>query len=123
MTASLPEISNAKLPLWRLIAGIAVLGSFVAVLVMLAPVYVDNFLLDRYMRSLPAQASAVAMSDAELVNNIVAKAKDMNLPVRASGVEITRKDGKPHIRIAKYGVQMNLVLYQVDLHFGEASSR
>jgi hypothetical protein len=121
VTASVAE--PAKLPLWRLIAGIAVLSSFVAVLIMLAPAYIDNFLLDRYMRELAAQPASVTAADADLVAAVVGKAKELDLPVRASGVEITRTAGKPRIRIAKYGVQMNLVIYQVDLHFPEATSR
>lgn len=121
MTAS--AIESARLPVWRLITGIAVLGSLVAVLVMLAPVYIDNYLLDQYMRALALQSSSVASSDAALAGDVLDRAKQLDLPVHASDIAITRVGGKPRIRIAKYGVQMNLVLYQVDLHFGEAVSR
>ena len=119
MTASLPE--TGRLPVWRFIAGLAVLGSLVAVLVLAGLVYVDNFLLDRYMRALAAQPASATLSDAALSGSILARAKQLDLPVRAGDIRITRTDGRPHIRIAKYQVETNLG--RLDLSLPEAASR
>ena len=44
--------SEAKLPLWRLIAGIGVLAAFATVIGFLTPVYVDDLRLHSYVVSL-----------------------------------------------------------------------
>lgn len=119
MTAALPEA--AKLPLWRLITGVAVLGTLVLLVVMAGWVYADNFLLDRYMRALAAQPDAGGLSDNLLSDRILQRAKQLDLPVDASDIRIIRSGGRPHIRIARYGVQTKVV--RMDLRFPEAESR
>jgi hypothetical protein len=123
VTASLSgsPSETAKLPLWRLIAGIAVLAALAGLLVTAGLVYVDNFLLDRYMRALAQQPASIAQSDAALTSRILDRAKELDLPVHASDIGITRPDGRPHIRIARYGVQT--YLGRMDLRISEASSR
>jgi hypothetical protein len=99
-----------KLPLWRLIAGLVVLGSFAAVIVFLTPVYLDDFRLYRYAKSLPAA------SDEVLTAEVVARAHDLNLPVRPGNVHIDRTGGRTKIEL-RYTVKMDLLVYPVDLHF------
>ncbi len=118
VTASLPE--QNRLPLWRLITGISVLAILVGLLVMAGLVYLDNFRLDRYMNSLAAQPDATALSDAALTDRILVRAKDLNLSVQASDITVTRKDGKPQIRIARYMVQTSIG--RLDLRLPEAAS-
>ena len=120
MTASLP-LDRPKLPLWRLISGSVLLGILALLLVVAGLVYLDNFRLDRYMRSLAAAPESVGLSDAALSGRLVARAKDLDLPVQASDIQITRTDRKPHIRIARYGVETPLG--HMDLRLPEASSR
>ena len=123
MTASFPAsgAEKGKLPFWRLIAGVAVLGALVALLVMAGLVYVDNFRLDRYMRALAEGPESNGLSDAVLTGDILNRARQLDLPVRASDVTVTRVDGKPHIQIARYGVQT--YLGRMDLRLPEAESR
>jgi len=99
-----------KLPLWRLIAGLAVLGSFAGVIIFLTPVYLDDFRLYRYTRSLPNAP------DETLIAEVVAKAHDLDLPVRPADIHITHPGGKTKIEF-RYTVRMDLGVYPVDLHF------
>ena len=125
MTGSLSELGLAdpgtKLPLWRLVSGCTVLAILVALLVQAASVYVDNFLLDRYMRELAGQAESAAKSDADLTASILGRAHRLGLPVRANDIQITREGGHPHVKILKYTVQTKLI--GMDLRLPEASSR
>ena len=120
MTASF-SVEHQKLPLWRAIAGFGFLGVLAALLIIAGLVYVDNFRLDRYMRGLAEQPESVGLSDTDLSGRIVARARDLGLPVQAGDISITRADGRPHIRIARYGVET--AVGHMDLRMPEASSR
>lgn len=127
MTLARPESGSdsvpdhVRLPVWRLIAGLAVLGSLIALLGLAAVVHVDNFRLDRYMNALAAEPSSAGLSDSALVGSLLERAKQLDLPVQRDDVSITRTDGRPHFRIARYGVQTYLV--RMDLRLPEAVSR
>jgi hypothetical protein len=100
-----------KLPLWRLIAAILVLLGMAGVLLALAPVYFEDYQLRQYIRSL-----SPTTSDEELRANILARARQLDLPVEPGDVQITHPEGKLHVQL-NYAVQMDFPLYQVDLHF------
>lgn len=121
MTAGKASADDRKLPLWRLISGLALLGVLVALLVVAGLVYLDNFRLDRYMRALADQPESLRLSDAALTGRLVARARDLGLPVQNRDIEITRTDGRPHIRIARYGVET--AAGHMDLRLPEAASR
>lgn len=105
-----------KLPLWRLIAGILVLLVMASVLIALAPVYLEDYQLRQYVRSLTRQPDAARMPDDGIRSEVVARAHQLDLPVAASDIQITHTDGKLQVQL-KYAVEMNFPLYQVDLHF------
>ena len=107
---------SAKLPLWRLTAAILVLAGMAAVLLALAPVYLEDYRLRQYVKSLVREPAAVRMPDETLRANLLNRAHALDLPVRGSDVEITHPDGKLRVQL-KYAVQMDFPLYQVDLHF------
>jgi hypothetical protein len=107
--------------LWRLVAGIAVLGILVTLLITAAVVYVDNFLLDKYMRALAEQPASAGLSDAALTESIEKRARQLDLPVAPSDISVARADGRPHIRIARYSVQT--YLGRMDLRLPGAASR
>jgi hypothetical protein len=109
-TSEAPNQPTPRLPLWRLIAGIAVLGGFAAVIGFLTPVYVDDFRLHRYVVSLPDAA------DETLQSEVLTRAHQLDLPVQPGDIHIVRTGGKPKIEM-KYVVEMNLAVYPVDLHF------
>ncbi len=122
-TASAEARKRGALPLWRLIAGIAVLGSFGAVIIVLAPVYLDNLRLGHYVRELAATPTTATTPDETIRSEVLAEASQLRLPVHPDDVQITHRDGKLQLDV-KYRVRMDLALYPVDLHFHpEANSR
>jgi hypothetical protein len=104
-----------KLPLWRLIAAVLVLLTMTVVLISLAPVYIENFRLRQYVRTLTRGNSAAAMTDEALRAAVLTRAKQLNLPVAVDDIHITRDNGKPRVNL-RYAVQIDFPLYQVDLH-------
>jgi hypothetical protein len=105
-----------KLPLWRRIAGIGVLGGFVAVIGLMTPVYVDDMRLHRYVVSLEDAPGTAGTPDETILSEVVARAHELDLPVKPGDVHLVHSGGKLRIEM-KYVVQMNLVAYPVDLHF------
>ena len=103
-----------RLPLWRTITGFAVLGSLVAVLLALAPVYITNYRLTGKVKTLVA-ASASDTEDV-LRQKLIAEARTFDVTALAGDVKITRNSQALDVQV-KYIVRKNLGLYQVDLHF------
>lgn len=118
MNSSMEQVPALRLPLWRLITGLAVLVGFAVVIVLLAPVYIDNFRLRGYVRGLASAPAASTASDEVLRGEVLSRARDLDLPVRSGDVKITRDSGKPHIETV-YKVKMTF--YPVDLHMAAAS--
>jgi len=111
-------VTAGRLPLWRLIGGLAVLGTLAALLILASLVYLDDYRLNRYMRSLAEQPG---LSDAALSESILARAKQLGLNVHPYDIEVTRTAKKPRIRIAKFTVQTRLV--RLDLRLPAADSQ
>ena len=107
-----------KLPLWRLISGLAVLGSLVGILLSLAPVYVVNYRFTGRVKA-TVEASA-ALNDDAVRNAIMAEAKQMDLPVFFNDIKTARREGKLQVEL-KYAVRRKLGPYHVDLHFHPAA--
>lgn len=107
---------DQKLPLWRLIGAILVLVAMVAVLLTLAPVYYEDFQLRQFIQTLARGTSAAATPDEALRAAVSDRGRQLDLPIRAEDIQISRTDGKLQVQI-KYSVQMDFPLYQVDLHF------
>ena len=121
MTASLPEENPARLPLWRLVAGFGVIAIFVLALVVAGSVYLENYRLDGYMRSLAADPANVSLSDAEITGRILEHAHSLGLPVQATDVTVTRTSGQVHIHIGKYTTET--AIGRMDLRLPAASSQ
>jgi predicted membrane protein len=105
-----------KLPVWRLITALAVLGVMAAILIALTPVYFENYQLRSYVTDLVHSPNALATPDETLRSRVLAEARQLDLPVRSDDIRITHADGKVEVQM-KYAVQMDFPLYQVDLHF------
>ncbi|HEX4274902.1 MAG TPA: hypothetical protein VHZ74_06090 [Bryobacteraceae bacterium] len=114
--SSAPSTEADKLPLWRLVAAILVIAAMVGVLLSLAPVYFENYQLDRYLRSFVHGANGNTTTDQTVQAAILARARQLDLPVLPDDVQVSHPNGKLQVQI-KYGVEMNFPLYQVDLHF------
>ena len=107
-----------KLPLWRLIAAILVLLCMAGILLALAPVYFEDYQLRQYIRSLARGPNTL---DETLRSAILARARQLDLPVDPGDVRVTHPDGKLHLQL-DYKVQMDFPLYQVDIHFHPSST-
>ena len=110
-----------KLPLWRMIAALLVLGLMITILATLAPVYFEDYRLRRYVIDLAHSPNAATMPDETLRSQVLAEARKLDLPVEANDVSITHGQGGIELQI-KYAVQMDFPLYQVDLHFHPSAS-
>lgn len=108
-----------RLPLWRLLLGILVMGTLTAVLIALSPVYLDDFRLKGYTKALAAKSQAV--SDEALHAAVAKEARRLELPVKDGDIVITHPGGKVSIEI-KYIVEITFPLYNVDLHFHTSAS-
>jgi Domain of unknown function (DUF4845) len=101
-----------KLPLWRLVLAVLVLGVMVTVLLSLMPVYFENYQLGQFVKQLMRGPTS---PDDTLRAAVLKRARELDLPVETSDVTITHSEGKTEIK-TKYKVQMDFLLYQVDLH-------
>jgi hypothetical protein len=101
-----------KLPLWRLVLAVLVLGTMVAVLLSLMPVYFENYQLGQFVKQLARGPSA---PDDTLRAAVLKRARELDLPVDPGDVAITHPGGRSRIE-TKYKVQMDFRLYQVDVH-------
>jgi len=109
-------LTAEKLPLWRLIAGLAVLAAMAAVLLSLAPVYLENYRLQQYLNAMAREPDFAATPDDTVRGRVVAQANALHLPVQPGDIRIARADGGLQLEM-RYAVAMNLALYRVDLHF------
>ncbi len=86
------------------------------VLASLAPVYLENYRLQQYMRNLTQGSVSSAVPDEKVRADVLSRAQSLDLPVLPGEIQITHPNGRLRLEI-KYAVQMHLGLYQVDLHF------
>lgn len=108
-----------KLPLWRLILGVLVLVAMATILISLAPVYIENYELGKDVKLLMRASDP---GDDALRAAVIRRAHQLDLPVEAGDIQITRRDGKVNLE-AKYVVQVDYPLYQVDIHLHANGTR
>ena len=109
MTATRSEDASVPLPLWRLIAGFGVLGILVTLLIVAGAIYVENFRLDRSVRAFVSEPASASLSDSALTDRVLQRAKQLDLPVKASDITVTHANGGARIQIAKYLVETSVV--------------
>jgi hypothetical protein len=102
-----------KLPVWRLILAVLVLVAMSGVLLTLAPVYLENYQLGQYLRQLASYPNA---PDEMFRAAVLKRARQLDLPVEPGNIQISHFEGRLQLH-AKYIVQMDFPIYQVDLHF------
>lgn len=97
--------------------GLGVFAAMFIVLASLAPVYLENYRLQQYLREVTRTPST---PDETVKTEVMARVHQLGLPVAPDDIAITRPNGRLRLEI-KYKVQMHLTLYQVDLHFHPVS--
>jgi hypothetical protein len=101
---------------WRMVAGVGVLVVLLIVGGALLPPYVDNMKFQRYLDRAVERSPAPDILQAEILN----RAAQMGLPVRAGDVRVNRTGNGLRVEII-YVVRVDLPLYTVDLHFHPAA--
>jgi hypothetical protein len=101
---------------WRIVAAIGVLAALLGFGALFAPIYIDNLRLQSYVSDLTRAESTSRLTDDAIRAQVVAKAHELDLPIKADNVHI---DHRPEgIRVAvRYIVRVTLPGYTVDLHF------
>lgn len=95
----------------------AILASMFFVAIKAIPVYVHAYELQDHLRELVIQAMAGQHPSVDrLKDNILAKAADLDLPVRSGDVKIEYTLGKIVIQL-DYTVPVDLTVYTLNLHF------
>jgi len=105
-----------KISPWRLAAGIAVLAVLGVLGARMAPIYFHNLALQQFVDELARRADTPTTSDDVLRTRVLAKAADLDLPVKTGNIRIQHRDTSVRIDV-RYVVRVDLPLYTVDLHF------
>ena len=103
-------------PRWRIAAAIAVLAALLGFGVLFAPIYAGNLKLQSYVAEITHRVDSQNQPDEALRHNVLNKARELDLPVRADNVQITHLPDGLRIDV-RYFVRVTLPGYTVDLHF------
>ena len=101
---------------WRVAAGVGVLIVFLVLCGALIPPYFRNMEFQRYLD----RAVQRTQSPDGLVADVVNKAGQLGLPVRAGDVHVTRTGNGLRVELV-YIIRVDLPMYTVDLHFHPAA--
>lgn len=105
-----------QVPRWRIAAAIAVLAALAGFAALFSPIYLHNLELQNYVADLTHASEAAHENDDALRGNVLKKAGELNLPVKADNVHIDRSQDGLRIDV-RYFVRVSLPFYTVDLHF------
>ena len=105
-----------QVPRWRIAAAIAVLAALGGFTALFSPIYLHNLELQNYVADLTHNADAVRQGDEALRGNVLKKAGELNLPIKADNVHIQHLPDGLRIDV-RYFVRVSLPFYTVDLHF------
>jgi hypothetical protein len=101
---------------WRIAAGVLVLALLALFGVALIPLYYHNYQLQRFVSATTHRVENQTKSDDLLREWVVDKAAELELPVKAGDVHISRSAGALRIDV-RYAVRIDLPGYTVLLHF------
>ena len=103
-------------PRWRIAAAIAVLAALLGFGIMFAPIYLGNLKLQTYVSEITRTVDNKNQPDEALRQNVLKKARELDLPVKADNVHIMRSPEGLRIDV-RYFVRVTIPGYTVDLHF------
>ena len=108
-------------PRWRIAAGVAVLLALLGFFVLFTPIYADNYKLQNYVAEITRNVDNRNQPDDSLRQNVLNKARELDLPVKADNVHIVRSPNDLRIDV-RYFVRVTIPGYTVDLHFHPGSA-
>ncbi len=101
----------------KMILSLGFLAIMIYVTVKTLPVYVHNYELKDYLRELTIQATAGQRPNVDTIrSNVLAKAQELDLPVKPTDVKIDFTGGRIVINL-DYVVPVDLQIYTWNLHF------
>jgi hypothetical protein len=101
---------------------LALLGLFLYISGSLAPYFVRDLRLQRYLEEITRPVSAAQQSAGQLRTQVIERAHQLGLPVEASDVQVELSG--PSVRISvRYLVRVDLPGYTVKLHFAPDAGR
>jgi hypothetical protein len=103
-------------PRWRIAAAVAVLAALLGFGALFAPIYVDNLKLQTYVAEMTRRVETRNQPDEMIRQDVLHKARDLDLPVKADNVHIIRSPEGLRIDV-RYFVRVTIPGYTVDLHF------
>ena len=104
----------------RIIAGIAVLLILVTIGAFLAPPYIQNWKLQRYVNELIDDPVTATLSPEVTRAKVVSRAASLGLPVQSNDVQVMQSNNAIRIDVL-YLVRVDVAGYTVDLHFRPAA--
>jgi hypothetical protein len=105
-----------RVPRWRIAAAIAVLAALAGFAALFSPIYFHNLQLQNYVADLTRGVDVGKQPDETLRDNVLKRAAELELPVKADNVHIDRSSDGLRIDV-RYFVRVSLPFYTVDLHF------
>lgn len=105
--------SGPRTSTWRIVAGSAVLAVLAWIGVLLIPVYLHNFELDRVLR-----ASRISSENAAR-QFVLDRGRSLGLDISPNQLQIRRLPASTGVQV-RYVVRVSLPLYSVDLHFASS---
>jgi hypothetical protein len=103
-------------PRWRIAAAVLVLAALLGFGAMFAPIYAGNLKLQSYVAEITHRVDSQTQPDETLRQNVLNKARELDLPVKADNVQIIRSPEGLRIDV-RYFVRVTVPGYTVDLHF------
>ena len=104
----------------RPIAGVAVLLVLAGIAVILAPPYLDNWKLQRYVNAVAEDPATGALPPEVIRARILSRAGALGLPVHSEDVQVKQSQNAIRIDVL-YVVHVDMASYSVDLHFRPAA--
>ena len=103
-------------PRWRIAAAVGVLAALLGFGALFAPIYAGNLKLQTYVAEITHRVDMQSQPDESLRQNVLNRAQQLDLPVKADNVHIVRSSDGLRIDV-RYFVRVTLPGYTVDLHF------
>lgn len=103
-------------PRWRIVAAVLVLAALLGFGVLFAPTYLGNLKLQTYVAEITRRVDSQNATDDMLRQDVLKKARELDLPIKADNVHILRSQGGLRVDV-RYFVRVTLPGYTVDLHF------
>ena len=103
-------------PRWRIAAAVLVVAALLGFGAMFAPIYAGNLKLQSYVEEITHRVDSQSQPDETLRQNVLNKAHELDLPVKADNVQISHAPDGLRIDV-RYFVRVNFPGYTVDLHF------